>query len=99
DPSQARKTLGLGEQDRVVSIVARLYPEKRHELLLRAFSRVMTEVPHAKLLIVGDGIEKKKIADMIAQRNLQEGVLLLGVRSDIPVILAASDVAVLCSER
>lgn len=99
DPAESRAALGLGADEQVVSIVARLYPEKRHDLLLRAFRRVVEKVPNAKLLIVGDGTEKQAIVDQVAALKLGTSVEVMGVRRDIPVILAASDVSVLCSER
>lgn len=99
DRDQAREQLRLEATDRVITIVARLYPEKNHQLLLRAFARIAQEKPEAKLLIVGDGVEEQEIASTIARLGLGERVRMLGVRRDIPVILAASDAFVLCSDR
>ena len=97
--ASARSDLGLHEEDRVVAIVARLYPEKNHRLLLDAFSRVALRIEHARLLIVGDGIERDAIASEIKRLNLEDRVFLLGVRRDIPRILAACDVFALTSDR
>lgn len=94
-----RDELNLNATDRVIAIVARLYPEKNHQLLLAAFRRVLNQVPTAKLLIVGEGIQKSAIERTIAQAELAGAVRMLGVRRDIPLILAATDVFVLCSDR
>lgn len=99
DREAARQSLGLTARDRVVVIVARLYPEKNHTLLLQAFARVVKRVPDARLLIVGDGIERDRIEELVGELKLKEAVRLTGVRRDIPAVLAASDVCVLCSER
>ena len=95
----ARQQLGLRPEHQVVTIVARLYPEKNHQLLLAAFQQVAAKLPDARLLIVGDGIEQQSITSRIAALGLQQQVQMLGVRSDVPLILAASDLSVLCSNR
>lgn len=97
--SRAKHLLGLKEQDRVASIVARLFPEKNHRLLLAAFAEVVRKVPNARLLIVGDGTEKDDIRAEIARLGLGEQVQMLGVRRDVATILAASDLFVLSSDR
>lgn len=97
--SAARQSLGLREQDRVVVIVARLYPEKNHLLLLRAFAEVTREVENARLLIVGEGTERAAIRATIDELGLTHEVQLLGVRRDVALILAASDVFALSSNR
>ena len=99
DASAAREQLELRPEDQVAVIVARLYPEKNHRLLLGAFGQVAANLPNARLLIVGDGIEQKSIERQVGELGLRQRVRMLGVRRDIPSILAASDVFVLCSDR
>lgn len=96
---ESRRALGLQNSDRVASIVARLSPEKNHRLLLQAFAEVVARVEAAKLLIVGDGPQREAIRDEIARLGLQDRALMLGVRRDLPTILAASDAFVLSSDR
>ncbi len=95
----AREALGLKPADRAAVIVARLFPEKNHRLLLAAFAEAAARVPDAKLLIVGDGVEQAAIEEVIAKLNLGGRVAMLGVRRDIPQILAGADVFVLSSDR
>jgi glycosyltransferase involved in cell wall biosynthesis len=99
DRAQARLALGLSDADRVAVIVARLYPEKNHALLLAAFAQVVAQLPQAKLLIVGEGTEQAIIETEIRRHGLAEHVRLLGVRRDVPMILAASDLFALTSDR
>jgi L-malate glycosyltransferase len=96
---EARAALGLNAKDRVVTIVARLYPEKNHRLLLAAFAQVYEHVPDARLLIVGEGTERDAIEEEIKRLRLEERVRVLGVRRDVARILAATDVFALSSER
>jgi len=94
----ARARLGLPLDEPVAVIVARLSPEKNHSMLLRAFTRAQNKLK-MRLLIVGDGPERTAIETEIASLGLREVVTLLGVRTDIPEILAASDVFLLSSNR
>jgi glycosyltransferase involved in cell wall biosynthesis len=95
---EARNRLGLTVDEPVAVTVARLSPEKNHCMLLRAFARVQDKL-NSRLLLVGDGPERSAIETEIARLSLQKSVTLLGVRSDIPEILAASDVFLLSSNR
>jgi glycosyltransferase involved in cell wall biosynthesis len=100
----ARKALGISDSSPVVAIIARLFPEKNHKLLLAAFKQVTRRISGAKLLpakllIVGEGVEKQVIADEISRLDLAGSVELMGVRRDVARILAASDLFVLSSDR
>lgn len=97
--AEARAALGLKASERVAAIVARLSPEKNHSMLIGAFKTVLDKVANARLLIVGEGIETAAIAEQISSLGLNNYVRLLGVRHDIPQILAACDVFVLSSRR
>lgn len=96
---EVRRELQLQDSDRVTIIVARLFPEKNHRLLLQAFAGVTNRLENAHLLIVGEGVEKEAIEAEIARLKLESKVHLLGVRRDVPRLLAASDVFVLASDR
>ena len=97
--SEARRALGLEDTDRIVTIIARLFPEKNHRLLLAAFAEVIRHVERARLLIVGEGIERDAILAEIDRLGLGEHVRMLGVRRDVARILTASDVFALSSDR
>jgi len=97
--SEARKALGLHQHDRVAVIIARLFPEKNHRLLIEAFRAVVQALPSARLLIVGDGTEREVIDSAVVDMGLREYVQVLGVRRDVAAVLAASDLFVLSSSR
>ena len=82
-----------------VGIVGRLVEAKNHQRLLDAAARWVTTAPHIRTLIIGDGELRDSIDGGIQERNLGEHVFRLGSRNDIPVILAALDIFVLCSDR
>lgn len=77
--------------------VARFDPQKDHDLLVKAFQRVSRELPQARLVLVGDGPLRAAVEQQVEALNLADKVTFLGVRRDVPEILAASHCFVLSS--
>lgn len=82
---------------KVVGMVARLDLKKGFEYLLRAARDLRGAFPELKVVIVGEGPDRREIEDMIRQFGLQSNVILAGQHSDMPGIYAAMDVFVLPS--
>jgi glycosyltransferase involved in cell wall biosynthesis len=95
----ARQALELNQEEKIAVIVARLFPEKNHKLLLEAFADVVRRVEKSRLIIVGDGVEEAAIQEEISRLNLQGQVTMMGMRRDVARILAAADLFVLSSDR
>lgn len=88
----------VGEVLGPISIsVGRFAPPKGFEDLLFAFSILSLGDPNTRLVLVGDGPLFGKIRHLISELNLEERVVLLGARSDVPRLLAASDLYVTSS--
>ncbi len=94
---ELRATLGIKQQEVVFTCVARLTELKRHDLILRALARLKSTGNH-KLLFVGVGPEEDSLRKLAYYYEVQDRVLFLGMRHDIPEILHASDVFVLASD-
>ena len=94
-----RTELGLGEGDRVVSMIAALRPEKAHEALIEAARIIAERRPDLtlKFLVVGRGPRRQAIETLTTAAGLQESVLLIGEREDIPELLCISNALVLPS--
>lgn len=92
-----REELGLGSRVKLVGIVAALRPEKNHALFVQAAIRVREQIPDAHFVIVGEGPEREKIANLIKSLGGLAFIHMLGNRSDTPRILAALDAFVLSS--
>jgi glycosyltransferase involved in cell wall biosynthesis len=90
-----RKELGLNENDKVVTIVARLIKWKGHLDLISAFPKVVEHFPSAKLLIVGWGDLEPELRKKTNELNLENKVIFLGKRNDVYEILKISDIFVL----
>jgi len=61
-----------------VGFAGRLVHEKGVEVLVRAFARVRRQIPHARLVIAGDGPERHRIDATIASFEIEDSVVLLG---------------------
>ncbi|MFQ5601517.1 MAG: glycosyltransferase [Candidatus Krumholzibacteriia bacterium] len=93
---EVRGELGLAARP-VAGIVARLAPVKNHALLLRAWKRVLREIPDAVLLVVGNGSQEAALRALAAELELGDAVRFLGFRLDVTELLQAMDVFVLSS--
>lgn len=96
-PGEARRALGIAPEDFVALQVARLDRIKDHATSLRAMARLRRELPQAKLLLTGDGPEREALARLTNELQLQDTVAFLGMRRDVPNLLAAADVFLLSS--
>jgi glycosyltransferase involved in cell wall biosynthesis len=78
----------------IVLLVGRLSPPKTPEVFIDAAARVVEAHRDARLLLVGDGPKRTAVEAQIERLGLQRNVLLLGLRSDVPELVAASDIVV-----
>lgn len=89
-PGSARPKIRFGT-------AGRLAGQKDHLTLLRAFARVVQQVPGAELHIAGDGPLRPQIEQEIGRLCLLDRVVLHGVVHDMASFLAGLDVFVLSS--
>jgi glycosyltransferase involved in cell wall biosynthesis len=94
---QWRARQGFAPESVLLTCVAGLRPEKNHELLLRAFSGTVDGRRRSHLLLAGGG-DQTNLRKLAADLGVASRVHFLGVRTDIPDLLAASDVFVLASK-
>jgi len=92
-----KKALGIAEGDPVLLVVGRLEPQKGHQVLLEAMVKVRVEFPDAKLICVGDGALRGKLAASTEKFSLQSAVRFVGFQSNVREWLAMADISVLPS--
>ena len=98
DRATMRAALEIDADAPVAGIVAALRPEKQHVMLIDAMARVVSKMPKAMLVIVGNGIEREAIEAKVSELGLSRNVRMLGTRHDVPEILSAMDCKVLSSK-
>jgi len=84
-----------------VGIVASLTPVKRHDLLFKAFAVLLERKQgrRVRMLLLGEGVERKKIEDLARCLGIAEFVHFVGAVRDVPAYLHNIDIGVLCSDR
>ena len=87
---KVREQLGLGPDDLVVGMVSALRPEKGHDVAIEAIRALRGRVPGLRLLIAGQGDLEGEIRRRA--QDLDDVVVLAGLRSDVIGVLDAVDV-------
>ncbi len=82
---------------RLITSVGRLMPPKGHGYLVSAMPHLISQVDKVRLLLAGDGDLKASLEQLSQDLKVQDAISFLGSRSDVPDILAISDVFVLPS--
>jgi GT2 family glycosyltransferase len=92
----ARASLGIGEEETVVGIVARVQRHRRFEVLFQGFQGALRVRPDLRLLIVGRGTHFDEVArEPIEGLGIRDRVVLAGYRGDdYPDVLSCFDMKV-----
>lgn len=89
--STLREELGLANDDIVIGTVAILRFEKGHRELIDAAMPLLAERPKVHLVFAGDGPIYERLVAYIGEKGLSGRIHLLGLRRDIPNVLAGCD--------
>ena len=92
-----KKELRIPEGSLVLTNVARLAEQKGQKYLIEALEILAREPIPLVLLLVGDGPLKGILEEELKARGLAEMVRLAGFRTDIPAVLAITDIFILAS--
>lgn len=99
--SQARRELGIADDEIVFGKIARLFALKGHEYLIDAAVDLVAKCPQARILLVGDGVLRAELEKRIAERGLERTFIFAGLVQPerIPYFLGAMDALVHTSLR
>ena len=98
--AESRKALrdeeGIPSDCPVYIHVGNMAPPKNHARLVSIFKVIHEMEPQARLVLVGRGGNQieKQVVEAVEQAGLQQHVLRLGVRTDVPRLLRMADVMV-----
>jgi glycosyltransferase involved in cell wall biosynthesis len=74
-----REQFGLGGNHFVIGKIGRLFKLKGHADLLAAFARILPQLPHARLLFVGDGSLRGDLESQVRALGLTGKVVFAGL--------------------
>jgi len=100
DPA-LRASLGLAENHFVVGKIGRLFHLKGHADAIAAFARLAPQMPHARLLLVGDGILRHSLEEQARAAGLADRVIFAGLvaPTEVPRYLGIMDCVIHLSYR
>ena len=84
----------LKATDKILIQVAGFRAQKDQKTLIRAMA-ILPE--YIKLLLVGDGALRKECEALVSDLNLNQRIIFLGIRMDVPRLLKAADIVIMSS--
>ncbi|MCE7055969.1 glycosyltransferase family 4 protein [Algoriphagus sp. AGSA1] len=99
---KAKSELHIPEDSLVITMIGRINPGKGQLFFLELAKRLCISNPRLKFVMVGDaypGYEAigEQINELITRHKLDDNIVDLGFRKDIPRVLAATDIFVMPS--
>lgn len=92
-----RAELGFGDSEWLILMVGVIRGVKRHDVALKAFARLYSQHPQARLVLAGEGPMRSDMEQLAAELGITAAVCFLGHRDDVPDLMAAADCSLLTS--
>jgi glycosyltransferase involved in cell wall biosynthesis len=92
---EARLKLGIQGDEIVFGTVGRLTKTKGQIYLLDAYAKISNEIPHSRLVLVGEGPLSKELKKQADNLGISSQVLFTGYRTDVRELLKGFDIFVL----
>ena len=93
DATVLRNSLGLPDKKVIVS-VGRLVHRKGQDHLIEAMPEILKSIPHAHLLLVGEGPYREHLQTLVKKHNLEASVTFIGriQYKDLPTYICVGDI-------
>jgi glycosyltransferase involved in cell wall biosynthesis len=97
--AELRRELNVSPNQLLVGMIARFDPQKDFRTFIEAAVIVRRRYPDARFVLCGPGFEtsNEAVVSELREKGLEESFVLLGLRSDVPRLMAALDTLVLSS--
>lgn len=99
EKAELRKNYGYNKNDLILIYIAELNNNKNQGLPIEVIHSLIDKIPNIKLLLVGNGVKFQDYRLQVEELNLNEKVLFLGFRNDVPQLLKIADIAISASKR
>jgi glycosyltransferase involved in cell wall biosynthesis len=101
-----RHELGVPLGSSLIGMVARVAPVKDYFTLASAAVKILEKYPDTRFLIVGDNARVdlnrhhyQEVLQKLRELNIADKFIFTGHRNDVPQLIAAMDICVLCTHR
>ena len=102
DRDMIRTSLGLNSDAKIILMLARMTPNKRHDLMISALPLIKRTVPTACVVALGESLGEEEylqeLMDMIDGFDLGDCFTLRPFQEDVRPYFVAADAFVLCSD-
>lgn len=99
DKVESKGKFGFSELDLVLGMVGRIdFLQKGHDFVIKNFKDLRKVLPNAKLLIVGEGQDDNKLAQIIIENQLEDFIVKIPWQSNLSEVYSALDILVLASK-
>lgn len=95
--ADVRHKLKISDDTFVIGHVGRFTYQKNHKFLIDVFKQVHDKLNNSLLLLIGEGPEEDIIKQKVQELKLNDNVIFLGRRNDVPKLFQAMDCFVLPS--
>jgi len=84
--------------EHIIFMASRLTEEKRIDIGLKAFAKVLKKFPKVGLIIAGSGPERRYLENVVHELGLTDHVVFIGWQNDLVSLYKTADVFLLTSE-
>ena len=95
--TELRNKYGFLNNEFIVGTVGSVIPKKGHLFLIKAAESFCYQIPHCKVLIIGDGDSKEQLKNMAVVKRLSPFFTFINATKDIPELMKIMDIFVLPS--
>ena len=96
--SECQRDLIAHKDEKIITHISNLRKVKRVDNVIEIFDRILKKKP-ARLIIVGEGPEKKPMKQLCEEKGILDKVLFVGNSHEVDKILCFSDLFILPSEH
>lgn len=92
--SQVKESLGIKNDEFLVGMIANFSWIKGHKDFIETAEMVLKKLPNTKFLLIGSGELLESLRSQVTGLKLEDRIMFLGTRNDIPELLSIMDVSV-----